>query len=146
MFEREQREMKIKLDYKYGRESLANKNLKLFKSDYLSTSSSWTLQPNDFLYHILQNFILEIHQHGFMIHFESLYNPHTLPKPEETEPKILTLQILSAGFIVWLFTIIMACFSFFFEISVFHFLKRRELTKNLVTNLKGFRKKNATKK
>jgi hypothetical protein len=84
---------------------------------------SWLTPKSSFLTDTLNDFLLHSEQHGFTQHFydaEYVYSS-TLPEPD---PKKLTLDILSAGFIVWLITVMIACFVFVIEHVVAYFTRK----------------------
>lgn len=98
--------------------------MRMIDENFYWQSSYWILQSNSFLYELLNNFILETHQHGFIKRFESLnaYNKITIPK--EKGPEILTIFMLSAGFYVWLATVLSAILTFIGELAVSHFITK----------------------
>lgn len=57
-------------------------------------------------------FIGELHQHGHIEHFKNVAKIRDPPKPEDPGPQVLTMYILSAGFIVWLASISTAFIAF----------------------------------
>jgi len=77
---------------------------KIMDDDYLWLTSAWNVYPFSFLYESMNNFILGMHQHGHIIHFERLKAPSKV-QIDDPEPEVLTMFMLSAGFIVWLTTI-----------------------------------------
>jgi hypothetical protein len=109
------------LDFQHGR---YDQNYKILDYNYEWTTSGWLVQSNSYLQEILENFTLEILQHGLMTYFVSLYSFLDV-KPPENGPQILTLYMLSAGFYVWLGTIYVACIVFVCE----HCCKNLKITK-----------------
>lgn len=74
-----------------------------------------------YLYEIFEMFMLRIHQNG--IHMK-LTN-HDQNFPDLVDPKVvLTLQMLSAGFYLWLFCVAMSCIVFLCEMIVGCFKNR----------------------
>lgn len=65
-----------------------------------------------------EKFILEAHQHGLLVHFFSkVYNRFgSIKEAAQTEPEVLTMHMLSAGFYVWLATVGIACVVFIGEL------------------------------
>jgi hypothetical protein len=83
----------------------------------------WLVAKSSLLYDTLNDFLLHSEQHGFTQHFYDAEYAYasTLPEPD---PKKLTLDILSAGFIVWLITVMIACFVFVIEHVVAYFTRK----------------------
>jgi hypothetical protein len=117
------------------------KNMKIFKEDYLSQSSAIFVNNDNLVYDQLNKFILEVHQHGILVYYESLHNAPKVPK-EEDPPQVLTMYMLSAGFIVWLVTVLIACLTFIGELIYFRF--KRNLTSSKIIKIR--KKKNEIKK
>lgn len=91
-------------------------NMKIFDEDYEVNEKVWIVhKETQEIFKILEKFILEAHQHGIIRHFENLVELNEIPKPPDPDPKVLTMEILSAGFIVWLVTVIISCISFIGE-------------------------------
>lgn len=99
----------------------------IMDDDYLWLTSCWILQPFTFIIQPIERFILELHQHGIITHFENLKSLKEVPKPEDPEPEILTLQMLSAGFIVWISTFIFVIIAFITEHIVFYLQVKSDL-------------------
>jgi hypothetical protein len=105
------------------------KNMKIFKDDYIFGISPWFVQSDHIMYDQLCKFVLEIHQHGILARFEKLNYVNQAPK--EDEPlEILTMYMLSAGFIVWLASVLIACLSFIGE----HIYRYLTFTRHLKSN------------
>lgn len=100
--------------YKARETNVMSSKMKIFKDDYMWVGSSWLVTPNSFLCEELERFILELHQHGIIKHFHSLVSLPKVPEPE-SDPKKLTMYMLSAGFIVWISTVVVACLGFIGE-------------------------------
>lgn len=88
---------------------------------YLEETTDWMLlclpiKRNSFLYEPLNKFVLEFYQHGLFAHSESKWNPAYLGPDEEDGPQVLTMRMLSAGFIIWMICIICCLVVFFIEI------------------------------
>jgi hypothetical protein len=100
--------------------------MEIFKDDYAWTTTSWGVHPNSLMYETLENFILELHQHGHLNRLISVYshreNDH---KHIDSGPQILTMHILSAGFIVWIVTVFLSSISFICEHVFNYFFKLR---------------------
>lgn len=100
------------------------RNILVIPEDYRWHMLSWHVHPQSFIYEPLQKFILECHQHGFIINLmNNLFT--TLVKPEAEGPQVLTMFILSAGFYIWLCTVLIAIVVFFIEHLLFYLSKQR---------------------
>lgn len=89
---------------------------------------SWLLNRSNFLIDSINKFLMECEQHGF---YQKFYNDrfHYVPSlSDENDPQKLTLDILSAGFIVWIVTVAIACIVFIIE-HLIAFLTRKRLNK-----------------
>lgn len=87
----------------------------------------WMTMTYSLLYDSISKFILEAKQHGFVVHFEK---ENDLPEAVlEDEPKILTMYILSAGFYVWLGSIIIAFAAFICEHIHFYVVNHKQKEK-----------------
>jgi hypothetical protein len=90
------------------------KGMNILKEDYVLLTSSWLVTPESNLYETVQDFLLKMHEHGFIKHFDEMQ--HSFPVSEDGQgPQVLTMYMLSAGFIVWLATILLACIAFICE-------------------------------
>lgn len=79
------------------------------------------VKPESFIYDLINDFIYHCHQYGFFQHFESINFPlPPIPTVKDTR-KILTMNMLSAGFYLWIISVIVACVVFFAERIVFYF-------------------------
>lgn len=86
------------------------------------------------LYKVLNDFILRCHQYGFIKHIESNNYPAPIIQPKDPNV-VLTLYILSAGFYLWLISIVVACFVFVGEHVVRYFSRTRHLSKRNMDEL-----------
>jgi hypothetical protein len=84
---------------------------------------SWLIRRSDYLIHSVNKFLMECEQHGLKEYF---YNNQfeAVSPPEKSRPKVLTMNVLSAGFIIWLASVLVACVIFIIELIVFY-IKRR---------------------
>lgn len=93
-------------------------NLRLYKmlSDetFITTFTSFITFYRGYLNQVLEKFILEAHQHGFVDYWRQRIYPFG-DVSNEIEPKILTMYMLSAGFYIWLGSIGVACIVFIGE-------------------------------
>lgn len=110
-----------------------NKDLHMLSDDANSYFMCWFTYKQSIMFDSLQKFILEVHQHGFVSHFERKNTPRAADIPED-EPKVLTMQMLSAGFGLWLGSIIIAIVAFFGEhvAKNFEMRKRKLKRKNVL--------------
>lgn len=79
-----------------------------------------------YLYKSIEKLIQECHQHGIMEYFKSRTFKSSLVGRIDivSEPKVLTMYMLSAGFYVWLVTVVIACFIFIMEQIIFSITQR----------------------
>lgn len=110
-------------------ESKYLRRMRVFEENYITFPISWTTHTFSMFYDSLEKFVLEAHQHGHLNYFVSKYTLPPLPKPEDLGPQVLTMDMLSAGFIVWIFTVILAIISFVFEHIFYYFHNKRKLPK-----------------
>jgi hypothetical protein len=94
-------------------------------NSYKNIAVSWLTLKNDFFVNSLDKFILECHQHGIGEHFRNLFSSLYESKPSPKKPNVLTMQMLSAGFYIWLAVVGIACIVFVFEHIVFCFTKNQ---------------------
>lgn len=76
------------------------------------------IRQNSFIYESLSKFILQYYQHGLMAYLESKWFPGNYAEVDEDEAQVLTIGMLSAGFIVWLVCVLISCVVFLIEIIV----------------------------
>lgn len=79
------------------------------------------------IYNVLNDFILQGHQHGFFKLFESIHFPHEPIVDVQDPRKVLTMSMLSAGFYSWLISIVVACLVFVAEHVVRYYTRTRHL-------------------
>lgn len=94
---------------------------------YFSRPIPISLYPNGVFTEKLEKFILEGHQHGFLIPKQD--------EPEEKssdEPKVLTMKMLEAGFVLWLVSICLACIVFICEHIVRYNSNRRIIAREIL--------------
>lgn len=108
---------------KFERNRDNDEQLTIYKNDYFAVPQCWYVKPGSFLVETFDKFILEMHQHGILKHLEDRDKPQKVAKPEEAGPQILTMYMLSAGFIVWISTVAFACLVFACEHIHFKFAK-----------------------
>jgi hypothetical protein len=115
---------------------LVSQRMIFFQDNHKMRLVPWVTYTNSFLFESLANFVLEMHQFGFIDHFVSLNMPSEIPKPEDPGPQILTMYMLSAGFIVWVVTFVVASISFIFE-HIYKFItdKRAQKNKKIISKI-----------
>lgn len=101
--------------------SSANKIVKHFQGFMIPTEDSyrwhtanWVIVPFSYVYQKVEEFILLCHQNGIIDHLQEMLCVERSSKIEE-QPKVLTLEMLSAGFYVWLASVVAAIFIFAIE-------------------------------
>jgi hypothetical protein len=127
-------EVASRLDYEIYRRrlkkennlTLAHERMMIFKENYKMRPIYWQTPQGGILTDLIQKFTLEAHQHGHLNYFISLYQPPEIAKPPEPGPQILTMKKLSAGFIVWLGSLLIACTSFFMEHLIYYITVTRK--------------------
>lgn len=117
------------------------KKMTIFKDNYIMFPSYWILNTGNSISDILEKFILELHQHGHIVHFVRLETPRKIPQLEDPGPQILTMTKLSAGFIVWLVAVLAACITFVGELVVNQISKRIAKINTMSTRKKQKKKK-----
>jgi hypothetical protein len=122
--------------WKYKKNDLFYKRMKIFKENHKMILLNWKVDPYCLVHESLEKFVLEAHQHGHIQYHISKYTPLPSPKPPPPGPQVLTIYMLSAGFIVWLVTILAACLMFVFEHIYFYF--------KITTKIKKLKKKTKT--
>lgn len=131
---RSQWEIVQKYVHKSNKFDAGFENSRIFEENFIWFPLLWTVYPGSLLIENLDNFIFELQQHGHIQYHKSLQTLANIPKPEEPRPKVLTMQILSAGFIVWMATISTAFVAFACEnlwryLTVTRNLKKRNIIK-----------------
>lgn len=84
------------------------------------------MRRGSLLYEPLYKFILEYYQHGLFAYSESKWMPTSLGTYNDDGPQVLTLQMLSAGFVVWLACVVISAVVFLLEIIVGEYRYRRQ--------------------
>lgn len=90
---------------------------------FLEESTNWfilglPMRRNSFLYEPLKKFILEYYQHGLFAFSETKWLPISFDNVDEDGPQILTMQMLSAGFIIWIVCVVICVIVFLSEILI----------------------------
>lgn len=106
-----------------GRDYGENKEKKidgfnLLKENYNSLPINFYITPGSYITEVFDNFILLSHEHGFIKLIKSqIFNKIHEPQIADG-PKVLDMYKLSAGFIIWLGSVLVACIVFIGEIIV----------------------------
>lgn len=99
--------------------------VKLCDEDYFYDAHSALVKPESYLYSVFNEFILHWFEHGFS-KLDQLNNLPEEPQIEVKDPRtVLTLYMLSAGFYLWLITVLIACVVFIGENVVSYFASKR---------------------
>lgn len=85
---------------------------------------SWHIRRQSFIYEPLHHFILRCHQNGLIHHLIEEIIPK-LSDPKQSETQKLTIYTLSAGFYIWLYTVLIAIIVFLMEQGIFYFSNRK---------------------
>lgn len=94
--------------------------------DYRWHTSVWMMRPFSHFYRTIEKFILLCHQGGIIENLQEIHNEDRSVKYVE-EPKKLTLKMLSAGFYIWLGSVVVACSVFTGEFITYHAAKNKIL-------------------
>jgi hypothetical protein len=91
----------------------ANKQYTSFESSR-GFPLSWLAKRTSYFIEDLNKFLMEVEQYGFK---EYLYNSkfENIAPTSEPGPQILTMYMLSAGFYIWLGSVVIACIVFAIE-------------------------------
>jgi len=95
-------------------------NLQSFKmlkdETFITSFTSFLMFQRGYLNEVFEKFILEAHQHGIIEYcYQQAYRFANVEKLLKSEPKVLTMYMLSAGFYIWLGSICIACVVFVCE-------------------------------
>lgn len=82
------------------------------------------VKPFSILHEQLDIFIQQCYQHGFFVYLQSKYLPPLLSNRKEG-PRVLTMQMLSAGFTIWLAAVLCSIIVFIIEHIVYYISMRR---------------------
>lgn len=100
---------------KKSKEMFKNDNLFLIPEDFLWHLISWHVAPQSFIYEPLEEFILNCHQNGMILHLMRQILPKESMFIESESPPVLTMYMLSAGFYIWLITVLLSVIVFMLE-------------------------------
>lgn len=85
---------------------------------------AFATSPHSLMYEKFEKFILECQQHGILNYLFSKYVYKKISDTEDSGPQILTMKKLSAGFLLWLGSVGIACIVFVGELVWFRFSTR----------------------
>lgn len=102
--------------------------MRIFEDDYLWVGSSWLVHPYSIIGEALERYILELHQHGIIEHYLNLVSVPKVPTFIKG-PEKLTMFMLSAGFLVWIITVLITCIEFICEVVLGQLMCKREKIK-----------------
>lgn len=89
----------------------------VLEDDYAWLKNSWVLKKFSYLYEPLSSFISQIYEHGIYDYIERREIWH-FEKPEDEDPrKVLTIEMLSAGFVIWLCCVLVSIIVFICELG-----------------------------
>lgn len=98
---------------------------KLLDDDYRTLYIGWKINTEKyFLFEPMEKFILESHQHGIIEYFVRKYQPQQIDLTEDPR-RVLTMDMLSAGWYLFLGGICVSSIAFLGEHIVRYFSKRR---------------------
>lgn len=91
------------------------------------------VNPGSDFYKPLEELILKMHEHGLIHYLKILYLGRCkLPKFErENENQVLTMYLLSAGFYLWLFMVLVSIIAFIAE-HIYRYFTRRRNSSNVI--------------
>lgn len=108
---------------------------KVYESDMRILNDDFSVQFDyilviyqSFIYETLNDFILRCNEHGFTKIYKSLYCDQPIIKNHD-KPVVLTMQMLSAGFYLWLCSVAVACIVFICEHMTVNFTRIRQTKK-----------------
>jgi hypothetical protein len=122
---------------------LFSKSFKIIQESFFWRPSSFYVAKLSPIFEPLEKFILECQQHGIFHHLMSKYEL-LKEKHEDDLPQVLTWVMLSAGFYVWISSIVVACFIFILEHIVYNISKRIKKSKEKHVQPKHKNKMNFT--
>lgn len=106
---------------------LLESGMTLLNDDYLLHSEYVMVKPESYIYSVLNDFILQCHQYGFFNHFQTKESKPLVLEIKDTSRKVLTMHMLSAGFYLWLMSVLLACVVFLIEHVVRYVSRTRHL-------------------
>lgn len=91
-------------------------NMKVIDDDERSYYEQYPLIKHSFISEPLERLIMETQQHGIVDYLIRKNIREPLKARDDSDPKVLSMFMLSAGFIVWLLTVLIASIVFLGEI------------------------------
>lgn len=88
---------------------------RVLDDDYATIPLTFFMKTDSFISEFLDPFILKCHEHGLVKFIESEIFNKAISNHDEKPPQVLDMQKLSAGFIIWIGSVIIACIVFFCE-------------------------------
>lgn len=99
------------------------KEIKVLDDNYRWLTASWLTMPLSHTFKPIEMFILRCHENGIIEYWtEMFYQDRS--KEIKDDPKKLTMDIMSAGFYIWLGSVAVACLVFIGE-HIYCFIVRR---------------------
>lgn len=112
----------------FWRKVFANDTMRLLQDDYKVQFDHILVSPGSFIFEPLNDFILSCHQHGFTNYFQrAIFNKKFGSVVYEASRKVLTMDMLSAGFLLWLCCVGISFLVFIIEHCVRYFTRTRKL-------------------
>lgn len=94
---------------------------RILDDDYKVVPLPLYVLSGSFITDKIDNFIHLCHQHGLVHYFKNKAFPTNIKKPIEGGPQVLNMEKLSAGFVIWIGSVVVACLVFLGEHVVFIF-------------------------
>lgn len=120
---------KTALSFNNMQNGVSEQGIIILDDDYRWRPACWLIQPFSHIYEMVEEFILQCHQHGIVEHWQNILDTDKNEVIMD-EPRKLTLEILSAGFILWLITVAISIIVFAGEL-IYCFCLKHKLMNNL---------------
>lgn len=106
---------------------LFRRNIKQLNEYYRMWRISWFVPiVHSYFFEPVEKFILECHQHGIIDYLDKKYSPKACSaKGNDGEPQVLTMKLLSAGFCLWIGTVIISLVVFILELLINFCFKKK---------------------
>jgi hypothetical protein len=79
-----------------------NSHFRVLDDDFKWYYASWFVTYYNVLYEPMEKFIGQCREHGILDYMRRRHFPAPVKLDNDRGPKVLTMQVLSAGFIVWI--------------------------------------------
>lgn len=99
-----------------------NNHFRILDDDFKWYYASWFVTYYNVLYEPLEMFIGRCREHGILEYMRKRHFPASLKFDNDHGPKVLTMQILSAGFVVWISCVAISIIVFILEHCIFSFM------------------------